>query len=91
MSQISVRKVSQPRFTIKLQEEASRMLRELPDMFTAVQEVADTLKARTDMTEEDILRCTDVVKTFDDSMIAFKKVLATIVSVEQTFSSVDKA
>ena len=66
---------------MKLQEEASRMLRELPDMFTAVQDVADMLKARADMTEEDILRCTDVVKTFDDSMTAFKKVLATIVSV----------
>ena len=76
---------------MKLQEEASRMLRELPDLFTAVQEVVDMLKARADMTEEVILRCTDVVKTFDDSMTAFKKVLATIVSVRQTFSNVDKA
>ena len=76
---------------MKLQEEASRMLRELPDMFTAVQDVADMLKARADMAEKDLLRCTDVVKTFDDSMTAFKKVLATIVSVEQIFSSTDKA
>ena len=67
------------------------MLRELPDMFTTVQDVADMLKARANMTEEDMLRCTDVVKTLDDSMTAFNKVLATIVSVEQTFSSVDKA
>ena len=76
---------------MKLQEEASRMTRKLPDMFTAVQEVANMLKACTDMTEEDILRCTDLVKTFDDSMTAFKEVMATIVSVEQTFNNVDKA